>query len=94
MIQIYCQGRHGTRNMCPDCLELFAHATERIDKCVFHEQKAVCSMCPIHCYKPVMRDRVRQIMRYAGPRMIAYHPILTILHYTDRLFASSKHNGL
>jgi len=30
-----------------------------------------------------MRDRVRQVMRYAGPRMMLHHPILAILHRLD-----------
>jgi hypothetical protein len=36
-----------------------------------------------------MRERVRHVMSYAGPRMlIFYHPILTIRHYVDSLNTS------
>ena len=34
----------------------------------------------IHCYKPELKKRMREVMRYAGPRMIFFHPITTIKH--------------
>jgi hypothetical protein len=27
-----------------------------------------------------MRERVRQVMRFAGPRMLLHHPLLAIAH--------------
>jgi len=63
---------------------------ERIDECAFRAQKPACSKCSVHCYKPVMRERVRHVMRYAGPRMLVHHPILTILHYADSLCTNWK----
>ena len=39
--------------------------------------------CPVHCYEAAMRERVRQVMRYAGPRMLLRHPILALLHLRD-----------
>ncbi len=32
MIEIYCRGHHGNAKLCPDCLDLFVYAKERIDK--------------------------------------------------------------
>ncbi len=32
-----------------------------------------------------MRERVRAVMRYAGPRMLLCHPILALLHLRDGL---------
>ena len=37
----------------------------------------------MHCYKPDMRQKVRQVMRYAGPRMMLRHPILAVRHMLD-----------
>ena len=34
----------------------------------------------LHCYKPDMRERMRKVMRWAGPRMILYDPIEAIKH--------------
>jgi hypothetical protein len=37
----------------------------------------------VHCYKPVYREQVKVVMRYAGPRMLWRRPILTIRHMLD-----------
>jgi predicted amidophosphoribosyltransferase len=81
MIRIYCRDRHGTaKGLCPGCAELLAYAQERIGKCPFGAGKPVCNKCNVHCYKPDMRERVRVVMRHAGPRMPMRHPVLAIRH--------------
>jgi hypothetical protein len=84
MIYLYCRDQHnGTGELCPDCDELRDYARFRLEKCPFQENKTTCANCPIHCYKPAMRERVRAVMRYAGPRMLYRHPILTLFHFLD-----------
>jgi hypothetical protein len=84
MVRIYCRGHHWAPEMpCADCRELLDYATCRLDRCPFGEEKSTCADCPIHCYKPAMRERVREIMRYAGPRMLLRHPVLAIRHLID-----------
>jgi len=56
-----------------------------MENCPFKEGKPVCSACSIHCYKPAMREGIRQVMRYAGPRMLLRHPLLTLAHFLDRM---------
>jgi hypothetical protein len=56
---------------------------ERLRRCPFQEGKTTCAKCPIHCYKPTMRERVRVVMRYAGPRMMLRHPSLAMWHLFD-----------
>ncbi len=91
MIHIYCQGTHGSNGvLCPECQQLEAYAMQRLDKCPFQASKPTCAKCPIHCYKPAMRQQVRQVMRYSGPRMLLRHPILAILHTLDGAFQSRK----
>lgn len=82
MIGIYCRGnRHGGGStLCSSCDEILQYANERVDRCPFMETKTFCSSCTVHCYKEEMRERIRTIMRYSGPRMILYHPILAIQH--------------
>ena len=81
MVNIYCHDRHGTDGeLCPDCRELLDYAHERLDKCPFGEDKPTCAKCTIHCYQSDMRERVTAVMRYAGPRMMSRHPILTMHH--------------
>jgi predicted amidophosphoribosyltransferase len=85
MIGIYCKGKHKNNiDKCPICKELLDYSLNRLDKCKFQENKPICARCPIHCYKPDMREKIRSIMRYAGPRILYHHPILAILHLIDR----------
>ena len=84
MLRIYCRAHHGSgEEPCGECSELLDYALERLDRCPFGEGKTACVDCEIHCYKPAMRDRVREVMRFAGPRMIFRHPILAVLHLLD-----------
>jgi len=85
MVGIYCRAHHGTsRELCDDCRELLDYALRRLACCPFGEEKPACADCPIHCYKPAMRSRVQEVMRFAGPRMIRRHPILAVLHLWDK----------
>lgn len=85
MIGIYCRARHGTRDgLCPECLALREYALCRLDRCPFGADKGTCANCPIHCYRPAMKEQVRVVMRYAGPRMLWHHPILALRHWLDR----------
>ncbi len=83
MISDYCRDHHSGKQ-CPECLELSDYALERLKKCPFQEGKTICARCPLHCYRPDMREKIRIVMRYAGPRMIYRHPILAISHIIDR----------
>ncbi|APV43899.1 Nitrous oxide-stimulated promoter [Dehalogenimonas formicexedens] len=80
MISMYCRENHGPGGLCDGCRELTEYAMERLDRCPFGEGKTVCSVCEVHCYKPEMRRRIRDAMRFAGPRMISRHPLLAINH--------------
>ncbi|MBQ8781957.1 MAG: nitrous oxide-stimulated promoter family protein [Oscillospiraceae bacterium] len=84
MIKLYCRKKHGTKNeLCPDCKALLKYAAQRSDNCPFMESKTFCSNCKIHCYKPDMREKIRQVMRFSGPRMILYHPIMAVRHVIE-----------
>ena len=83
MIAIYCQRRHSHNKLCPECSALLDYARQRLDKCPFQEDKPTCAGCPVHCYKLEMREKIRIVMRYSGPRMIYRHPILAISHLID-----------
>ena len=80
MILMYCRGNHHTIGLCEDCQKLADYAWLRIDKCPFMENKTFCSNCKVHCYQPEMRERIRKVMRYSGPRMIFTHPVMAIHH--------------
>ena len=82
MIALYCRKNHHTAkgNLCPQCQALHDYALQRIERCPFMETKTFCSACKVHCYKPEMREKIRAVMRFSGPRMLLYHPILAIWH--------------
>lgn len=83
MITLYCKKNHGGKSLCPDCAALDAYARQRSDRCPFMETKTFCSNCQVHCYKPEMRERIRAVMRFSGPRMILYHPLLAVRHVME-----------
>ena len=80
MIALYCRKKHGGRTLCSDCAALNAYARQRSDVCPFMETKTFCSDCRIHCYKSDMREKIREVMRFSGPRMIFHHPVMAIRH--------------
>ncbi len=80
MIHLYCRKKEGYNELCPECKELLQYATARLERCKFGENKPTCKKCPIHCYRPQMKERMCKVMRWAGPRMILYHPIAAIKH--------------
>ena len=82
MITLACRKRHAMKSpeLCPSCTELLSYTKARLDKCPYQEQKPTCARCPIHCYKTVMRENIRDVMRYSGPRMLRHHPFLAIRH--------------
>ncbi len=84
MIGIFCRDRHGTKGeICSDCAGLLAYAVKRLDKCPFGAKKPTCAHCPVHCYRPDMREKIREVMRHAGPRMIWRHPVLAACHLIE-----------
>lgn len=84
MIKKYCRGNHKLKHNgnvpCEDCKQLIEYAVFRSDKCPFIETKTFCNNCKVHCYKPEMRAKIKEVMRYSGPRMLFSHPVMAISH--------------
>jgi hypothetical protein len=87
MVKMYCSGhahaRESGAQLCVECASLFDYATRRLERCVFGDAKPTCANCLVHCYTADMREQVRVVMRWAGPRMLLRHPILAIRHQLD-----------
>lgn len=84
MIRLYCNKNHGTKNtLCDDCEALTQYAMLRSDKCPFMETKTFCSNCRVHCYNTQMREKIREVMRFSGPRMMLVHPVMAIRHLVE-----------
>lgn len=87
MIALYCKKcHHIKKGLCEECKALEEYARQRSDLCPFMETKTFCSNCKVHCYQPEMREKIRKVMRFSGPRMIFYHPIIACRH----LYESKK----
>jgi len=84
MIEIYCRDHHGaTVDLCGECRELNDYALRRLEKCPFQEGKTTCGNCRVHCHKPDMRESIRTVMRYSGPKMVYRHPVMALRHVSD-----------
>jgi hypothetical protein len=84
MVRIYCHGEHGNKELCPECDELLSYCDRRLELCPFKEEKPTCLDCSVHCYSSQMRDRIRPVMYYSGPRLLFRHPVLAIQHLADQ----------
>lgn len=84
MISPYCKRQHHTKgDLCPECAALDAYARRRSDHCPFMDTKTFCSNCKVHCYQPDMREKIRAVMRFSGPRMLLYHPVMAVRHMVE-----------
>ena len=85
MIALYCRKQHHSPKgkLCPECQQLHDYALARIEHCPFMETKTFCSNCRVHCYQKDMREKIREVMRFSGPRMIFYHPVMAIRHVAE-----------
>jgi hypothetical protein len=92
MVRLYCRDHHQRGEaLCTECTDLLHYARARLDRCPYQERKPTCVKCPVHCYRPAMRERIRVVMRYAGPRMLLHRPGLALLHLIVGLRAEKSH---
>ena len=86
MIDIYCRKKHGNNKgeLCEECAELLEYAHNRLSFCKFGENKSTCSRCPIHCYKKDMKEKVKEVMKFSGPRLIIYNPVELVRHALNK----------
>jgi hypothetical protein len=80
MIRMYCRKMHAQNNLCESCNALTQYALERLDKCPFKDSKPACKVCKIHCYNNEMRQKIREVMRFSGPRILFSYPKDFLLH--------------
>ena len=100
MIALYCHRKHKTKkgHECEECKELSEYCHYRLSLCPWGDKKPFCSNCSIHCYNKEHRERIRQVMRFSGPRMLFHHPILATKHVIEtkrekKRLAKKQKNG-
>jgi hypothetical protein len=76
--------------VCDECAELLRYGEQRRVRCP-KDPKPFCSNCETHCYRPEMRERMRDVMRYAGPRsLFTRHVIDGVRHVLEGRAAKRK----
>ncbi|WP_267361916.1 nitrous oxide-stimulated promoter family protein [Gilliamella sp. B2772] len=87
MIYLYCHQKHHTskNQLCDECNDLLQYAMQRLTMCRFGESKTTCELCLKHCYRKDYKQLIKEVMRYSGPRMMIYHPIMAIKHLNKNL---------
>ncbi len=84
MIRIHCRDHHAPMSeICGECRQLLDYAAVRLERCRFGVEKPTCANCPVHCYQRARREQVKRVMRYAGPRMLWEHPVMSLRHWLD-----------
>ena len=84
MIGLWCRKNHGRKELCNECRELLDYSLARLEHCRFGNAKTKCHKCPVHCYRPDMRNRIRAVMRFSGPRMLLHHPLEALRYLVSR----------
>jgi hypothetical protein len=69
--------------VCAECADLLRYAEKRRAYCP-KDPKPFCSYCDTHCYTADMRERMREVMRYSGPRSLLHgHAIDGVKHLIE-----------
>ncbi len=55
--------------LCGGCAKLLAHAFVKRAHCPFNPKPA-CKHCQSHCYQPVYREQIREVMKFSGRKLV------------------------
>jgi hypothetical protein len=56
-------------SLCAECRKLLAHAFVKRTHCPL-DPKPMCKKCPDHCYAPRYAQRMREVMKFSGRRLV------------------------
>ena len=94
-VEVYCDGKHrdavrsarflpedlGARRLCQECAAFLEYAIAKRLKCPLEAEKPTCKRCRIHCYDKPRREKVREVMGYAGRRLMMRGRLDYVWHY-------------
>ena len=94
-VEVYCAGKHhaaervtitlpadlGERSICQECGSFLEYAVAKRLKCPLEAEKPTCKHCRIHCYDKPRREKVREIMSYAGRKLMIRGRLDYLWHY-------------
>ena len=55
--------------LCGGCAKLLAHAVYKRSHCPM-DPKPACKKCPSHCYHPMFRQQIREVMKFSGRKLV------------------------
>ena len=82
-IEVYCAAHHEVGKedaLCEQCADLLDYAKTRLERCPY-TSKPACKKCPTHCYKPLYRKQVREVMRFSGMHFVKRGRIDWLIKY-------------
>ncbi|MEA3465448.1 MAG: nitrous oxide-stimulated promoter family protein [Thermodesulfobacteriota bacterium] len=90
-IAVYCRAQHlkqgipvhcheQGKDYCDECYALLHYALQRNERCPL-DPKPVCRQCAVHCYKPQMRRKIREVMKFSGIYYIKRGRLDWLWHY-------------
>lgn len=87
--RIYCQGNHAScekdaSGMCPECRAAIEQTLARTEVCP-HNHEGNCQDCTTPCHRGEAKQQIKNIMRYAAPRMIFRHPFMTLEYLRKKI---------
>lgn len=94
-VEVYCTGKHraaervstnlpadlGEQSVCQECGSFLEYAVAKRLKCPLEAEKPTCKHCRIHCYDKPHREKVQEIMAYAGRRLMMRGRLDYLWHY-------------
>lgn len=94
-VEVYCSGKHrdavckavilpaglDERIMCRECASFLEYAISKRLKCPLEDEKPACKHCRVHCYDTARREKVREIMSYAGRKLMMRGRVDYLWHY-------------
>ena len=89
MAFIFCKDNHDSRErddagLCPSCRAAVSATLARTEACP-NGHSGNCQDCPHHCQAGEARVAIREIMRYAAPKMLFRHPVMTMRYLRKKL---------
>jgi hypothetical protein len=94
-VEVYCAGKHGAverdplalpddlgeLRICRECAAFLEYAVTKRLNCPLEAEKPSCKHCRIHCYDRARREKMREIMSYAGRRLMLRGRLDYVWHY-------------
>lgn len=66
--------------LCESCAKLLTHGIVKRALCPL-DPKPMCKKCPNHCYHPLYRDTMREVMKFSGIYLAKRGRLDVLLHY-------------